>query len=384
MLSQYCDVIKRYDRFIDSCYSEGRGYCLTPRSEVTPYATCFAIYGKHLINKLDSVERNYDLYAETLIRDINLLKQELLLRNVDLRFNKGYLQLLTFALSALSIMNKLDSYSLEDHISELIQEQMIHSLHSIGTFSGKPGTGNLAMFYGIILIYARDYLNTNTDAILDFWIDEHLKYMNRYGFWGCSSGITHLQFQNGYHQYEIFDYLGVDIPSRKKTCEYVASLADPEGHFAPYPGGGGCYDYDAVFMLTPVHTPSDSSYEQLLSLTKTTLLSEQNRDGGFGESNCIRPRRLSRLVKHILLANGPARIERLKYGLTLLRSKHNRIKTHWSRYSREWDESDLWDSWFRMMAIARIDYYAPSTQTSSRGRDDWSFIEFPGIGFKAG
>ena len=28
-------------------------------------------------------------------------------------------------------------------------------------------------------------------------------------------------------------------------------MSDKLGHFAPWPGGGGaCYDYDAIFMLT--------------------------------------------------------------------------------------------------------------------------------------
>ena len=50
--------------------------------------------------------------------------------------------------------------------------------------------------------------------------------------------------------------------------------------------------------------------------------------------------------RHIRSGRGTARVERLRYGLTLLRRRHDRIQTHWSRYSREWSESNLWDSWF--------------------------------------
>jgi hypothetical protein len=68
--------------------------------------------------------------------------------------------------------------------------------------------------------------------------------------------------------------------------------------------------------------------------------------------------------------------ERLRYGLALQRAKHDRIHTHWSGYSRRWDESDLWDSWFRMMTLARID--AALDHQPAAG---WGFINYPGIGY---
>ena len=73
---------------------------------------------------------------------------------------------------------------------------------------------------------------------------------------------------------------------------------------------------------------------------------------------------------------GEARIERLRQSVTLLRPKHNRIHTHWSQYSRRWNESDLWDSWFRMLTIARIDVALDPKKIV-----EWGFIDYPGIGF---
>ena len=71
---------------------------------------------------------------------------------------------------------------------------------------------------------------------------------------------------------------------------------------------------------------------------------------------------------------GRVRAERARFCLTLLRFKHNKIKTHWTKYSREWHESNLWDSWFRMLTIARID------NSISLSSSNWGFINFPGIG----
>jgi hypothetical protein len=161
----------------------------------------------------------------------------------------------------------------------------------------------------------------------------------------------------------------------------VRSLADENGHFAPYPGGGGCYDYDAVFMLTPHGRIPDEASGRLLERTARTLLAEQNADGGFCESHLVRPRSLSKLsgfVRHIWAARGNPGVfrERLRYGLTLQRTKHDRIHTHWSRYSRLWSESNLWDTWFRMLALARID-----VAMNPEHARNWGFIDYPGIGY---
>jgi hypothetical protein len=162
------------------------------------------------------------------------------------------------------------------------------------------------------------------------------------------------------------------------AADCVASLADAHGHFAPYPGGGACYDYDAVFLITGAGDASIRRHRALLLRTAHSILTEQNPDGGFAESLCIRPRSLRnvrRMLQHVCRARGRARIERLRYGLTLQRSRHNRIQTHWSRYSREWGESNLWDSWFRTLTVARIAVALDPAQAS-----DWGFINYPGIG----
>ncbi len=243
---------------------------------------------------------------------------------------------------------------------------------------GAPQSGNQAMFLAIILIHAKNNLSIPTQPEIDNWVRLHLQSMNQFGFWGESKSMSHLQFQNGYHQYEILDYLdfqGIQWDTASKT---IAALADNEGHFAPYLGGGGCYDYDAIFIMTS-DLKISRMYANLLELTASSILSEQNIDGGFCESLRIRPRSIDNFIgtlRHILNSRGQARIERLRFGITLLRPKNNQLHTHWSRYSRGWEESNLWDSWFRMLTIARIDIASNPSKIS-----EWGFINFPGIGF---
>ena len=51
-------------------------------------------------------------------------------------------------------------------------------------------------------------------------------------------------------------------------------------------------------------------------------------------------------------------------------------KTHWTKYSRRWGESNLWDTWFRLLTIARIEI-----SLENENINKWGFIKYPGIGY---
>jgi hypothetical protein len=291
------------------------------------------------------------------------------------------LQLLTFVLSALSILDTLGRDPLGEDVLHVLKRggALEASLRDAGVFRGIPQTGNHAMFHAILLIHAREFLGIDTSEDIGTWVRLHCEAMNEFGFWGPQQAMSHLQFQNGYHQYEILEYLGVHPPLWREAAKQVARLADSEGHFAPYPGGGGCYDYDAVFLLTGVPAGPEPQFASLLWRTARTIVSEQAADGGFCESLRVRPLsigNLRRSILHCAVGTGRVRWERFRRLLALLRSRHDRIHTHWTAYSRGWSESNLWDSWFRMLTVARIEV-ALCASSSSR----WGFISYPGIGF---
>lgn len=373
LLANACN---RFRSFVDSTASADGSWSLTREAESSPYASCFGLFG---LGVNGDVQRNgmSSFNAIRLAEDVRAARG----RHSEVPRSKGYRQLLTFSLSAMQLINALEECLLDDLVREQVPENIDSELAEMGCFEGRAGSGNQAMFLAIFLLHARDRLGMDTQSALDEWVELHLQHMNRFGFWGDDRFMTHLQFQNGYHQHEIFEYLGVDNPKLSATLEAVRSLADDEGHFAPYPGGGGCYDYDAVFMLTPHGRIPDEATRVLLERTAATLLAEQNPDGGFCESHRVRPRswaNLAGFARHVLSARGNpgAFRERLRYALTLQRPKHDRIHTHWSRYSRRWDESDLWDSWFRMLALARID-----VALHPEHAENWGFIDYPGIGY---
>ena len=364
------DLIKQeYGNFIDSCHIQGKGFKLTTKSEISPYALCFAIFGKYLIGDHFFLDKHKEQFNESLRK--NLIQKRL--ECIDkLSTSKPYLQLFTFTLSALKILKCLNTDPLRELTLEIIENKPINLLHNAGVFDGFPGTGNLAMFYGVLLIHANENLNLNLNVEIDSWVNSHLSSMNENGFWGDAKSKFYLQFQNGYHQYEILDYLGVSIGIN--PAKLIIKLADQDGLYAPYRGGGGCYDYDAVYMLTR----SGENNNRLLLKTMDSLLNFRIIDNGFSESHFIRPRNLtniSSMISHIAKSNHATFYERARFGFTLLRPKYNKISTHWSNYSREWNESNLWDSWFRMLTISRIRIY-----NNYDSEENWGFINFPGIG----
>ena len=364
----------KYGEFIDSCHVDEIGYKLSVKSDVSPYALCFAIFGKYLIGDNIFLLANKDFFDHLLRKNISKKRSECI---SNLHLSKPYLQLFTFTLSALKIINTLSGDPLREFTLEIIRNNPNGIIKNAGTFYGKPGTGNLSMFYGILLIHAHENLSNNMESEINFWVKSHVESMNINGFWGKHNSKAYLQFQNGYHQYEILDYLGVLI--NFDASKLVLSLADNSGRFAPYPGGGSCYDYDAIYMLTRVNSNLNS---EIIDKTLSSILLSINPDNGFCESQSIRPLNFTNIlaiIAHISSSNKASFYERTRIGMSLIRPKNNKISTHWSHYSREWSESNLWDAWFRILAIARIRIYNQIDPL-----EKWGFINFPGIGYHVG
>ena len=345
------------------------------------FARAIAVFGATLVGCVDGLKADRALLASKLRADLRSYFRER--QGVRITTDKPLMQALTFTLSALAALGRLDEDPLEDLIKPLLKDDVDDVLKSVGALRGRPQSGNIAMCLAVVLIHARQFLDMDTASALDTWVNLHLTHMNRFGFWGGEQGMTHLQFQNGYHQYEILEYLQVDNPTLSAAKHAVLTLADPSGHFAPYPGGGGCYDYDAVFVLTAGGGVPDADVRSLLERTAGSILHQQGADGGFCESRHVRPRSIAnaqRFSHQVVSAwNRPSLfVERLRYALTLQRPKHDEIHTHWSADGRGWDESNLWDTYFRLLALARIDVALNGSRALS-----WGFLTYPGIGHHA-
>ena len=360
--------------FLKSCRVDDYSFRLCPNSEESPYARCFAIFLTNLL-KDNSLNKNYDQLKNAILIAVKKAHSK---KNIQ---GKEFRQLLAFSLSALSILDKKSPILLNNYIKEQLNIYNKNSLNDLGCLKGSPGSGNHAMFYAIFLIHGQNFINIETKKEQKLWVENHLKTMNKFGFWGESNNLKHLHFQNGYHQYEILEYLNIDIPNISEKLKNIKNLQDRMGHFAPYPGGGGCYDYDAIFLLTSKYINMDANLRSSLLLIYDQLLVEQNEDGGFAENKLInRKSFLFYKLACINLFNSlsmPSLFkERLRLFLSLHLKKNRRIKTHWTEYSRRWDESNLWDTWFRMLTLARIEIYLDKKKIKN-----WGMIKYQGIGY---
>jgi len=377
-------IIERYLNFLSLCYRSDFDFSMTSRDPYSsPFARCFWVFGMHSIKATEMFNVDREKLALAIIRDLQS-KRKSISPGEEL-VSKEYKQLLAFSLSALRILNQKCILQTEEFLVPFCKLNIVDHLDMLRVSEGLAGSGNHAMFLGQFLIEAQNEFQIDTMKMQEKWVDYHLTSMNEFGLWGNSSSLTYLQFQNGYHQYEIFDYLGVETGRETKLVNELLKLADRAGQFAPYPGGGGCFDYDAIYLLHSLSRFADS--DELTNLFRTTLKTislSQNSDGGFAENLWVRPRSFQ---KFLFAANDACKClsqpqvlkEKVLYLCTLQRPKHNQIKTHWSPEPRYWSESNLWDSWFRMLTLARCwAAVEPETQIL------WDWSQGPGIGHSNG
>lgn len=367
--------IARFDAFVDGCRVADADFRLFDGAEATAYARCFGVFALGLTRRRAVLWKSREALIEGLVHDVLTMRGE----GSAPPEAKGYRQLLTLTLSALAILEDAGDKRLAPLVAEQVPTDVSGELERLGCLTGKAQSGNQAMFLAIFLLYAEQHLGTDSKSKLALWTRLHEERMNRFGFWGSIAGPTHLHFQNGYHQYEMFEYLGTRNPQQAAALAAVRAVADWEGHYAPYPGGGGCFDYDAVFVLTPDGRVPDAVTGALLKRTQATIKAEQQANGGFCESLRVRPRlaNLPRFAGRLATAeNGALFKERLRASITLQRPKNDRVITHWSRTHRGWGQANLWDSYFRMLLLARIECaFEPNAAAG------WGFIDFPGIGW---
>ena len=252
-------VRKSYDHRVD--------FRFTPNSDASAFSRCFGIFCYNFLNIQKELEPQTEQIIDKIMSDLDEFKLHRFNIVRDILLDKHYLQLICFSLSAISCispnsLNKIDPSSLIgtfDKLEEAIEKAL--SQRDRSTF------GNINMAHAVLLIWLKNVGAVNTTPILQKWINTHLQKMNKFGFWGENKRPSYLQFQNGYHQYEILDFLGIQTKKDKEAAQMVSMLADFDGHFAPYPGGGGCYDFDATFMITRLSGKALHHYENLLLRT---------------------------------------------------------------------------------------------------------------------
>ena len=292
-------------------------------------------------------------------------------------------QLTCFCLSALGILNSVPLHPLSFVKQWQTPSDVREYLLERGCHKGLPGSGNKAMFQAVFLTY--EYERTRDPQLLkkiDAWFEFHDQHQNQNGFWGKDLRSHYLSgMQNGFHQLVLYFYWKRKVPNLKKIIDITLNCQDVAGFFAPTPGGEACYDYDAIHILTTAYNMIDYKRPQRkASLAKAAkaIAGNQNPDGGFCQSKAKMENALDfmKQIPFCLYSRLPYLwYFRSKANISVLLKKRHRIHTGWTKDSRTWYESNLWDTWFRSLALAQI-----SCILNDRDFTDFNFHKTTGLG----
>ena len=292
-------------------------------------------------------------------------------------------QLTCFCLSALGILGSSPRYPLT-FLSEWPDDRSVKDyLGRIGCADGVRSSGNNAMFLGIFLSYQVErFRDESARQRLEAWFQWHNEHQNpNTGFWGTARRLIYYGgFQNALHQFLVFNYWNRPISYAPRIIDRILAVQDTDGFFAPWPGGASCYEYDALDTL--VHLSTRNLYrrqEVIDALAKAleSLVRTQNADGGFCQS-LMRPKNAPELLQSLYRrrsADPYLYCYRAKATLRSMRPKVSTIRTGWTQIGRTWTDSNLWDTWFRCLAIAEV-------QTALSEADlPWRFHDVIGLGW---
>tara|TARA_B100001175_G_C19495776_1_gene635203 strand:+ start:230 stop:1312 length:1083 start_codon:yes stop_codon:yes gene_type:complete len=300
--------------------------------------------------------------------------------NTDNANKKPLYQLNTFCLSALGILDAAPIHKLKFSDEYLTVGYLEKYLEKHNCLNGLPGSGNFAMFLGIFITHRlKDYESSDYKLILNNWFKKHDENIKINGLWGDSfSDSTVWGFQNALHQLIIYKYWEKFPPKVNVLVNKILVLQDKQGNYGALPGGSGCFDYDASFILLNFATDQDSSrvYNQLLKLHNSIILS-QNKDGGFCETNRY-PKNIIQLYKgaknYSNDYNFISFFYRLREMVRYLKKEKQYHSNHWSQEAYKLEDSDLWNTWFRLLTIAQIEKkYIKNVK--------WNFHKTIGLGY---
>jgi hypothetical protein len=370
-------------------------YRLNRRASPTPFASCFAVFVRHLFSVLGALpngERAAWLASLQAYQDpaTGLFSDSAhAARSPDAAHDATHLdhQLTTFCLSAVHALGGRPLYPLR-FLDEWQDPGRLCAWLDRLDWTNPWNSGNKAMFLGIFLLYDRDFIgNARSRPAMDAWFDWHDRHQNpQTGFWGQGRRATYIDGLGGaFHQFTLYHYANRPLRCAEQIIDRTLLLQQPDGLYSPILGGATCYELDAADVLVQLHR-RHSSYRSdavraALARILTGTLANQNPDGGF----CWGHPRIFSFPDYWRLAADITRHRSLYFWYLTWRATAAlhlrwplRLRTGWADQPRAWNESSIFDTWFRCLTIAEISEVLTDTPYAAL---EWKFLSVPGLGW---
>ena len=345
-------------------------YRLHVGAEPTVFASCFALFFLCLCRETEKWSREEKTawleYIQSFQRPDNGLFSDpnAKARITDAAHDQSHLdnQLTGFCLSALRIFGVESRYPILYVERWFDPNYMRHWLDQLN-WRQCSNSGNKAMFIAIMLTAELERGNARARDGLKSWFQWHNENAEKVtSYWGEKVECRYFQGMKGFvHQFLIYNYMECKVPNLHAATDRTLLLQQPDGLFSPMLDGGSCDDLDAIHILScSYHFEPYRRNEIKAALRRCLgpLLGNQNPDGGF----CWAQRRKLSFKDWISLTlhnirTGDPLLTYLALRTALSGQIHLKkmIKTGWSSGARNWSDSSLWDTWFRVLAIAEID-----------------------------
>ncbi|MFK5892046.1 MAG: hypothetical protein QM504_02370 [Pseudomonadota bacterium] len=369
---------------------------MSESTDDTIFTSCFAAFLYDLLGGVDELtederkewldfilshqDKETGLFHDSFADDRNLSKAH------DLRYVTW--QLTTFCISAVHALRGELRYPLKFLETEgLNKADKIRSTLQSFNWNNPWGAGNLAMFLGIMLIEdaVQKGQSMEIESIKTFF-DWHDDYQNKKtGFWGKGKPA---EYHNGlfgaYHQYLLYFYADRDLKCKKQIIDRIISFQNIDGMFAPQMGGGGCEDIDAIDTLVQLSLRTDyrtDDVKNVLHKSYQAITALESDKGGFiwGVRKRYGP---FMYLRNLFSFYRNREFQQWVFvNRRFVREQLNPVKP---RHPEGWvsrgipvDESDLFSTWFRLLAIA----YASKIIDTPHSHLNWHYLDAQGLGW---
>jgi len=284
-----------------------------------------------------------------------------------------------FGLGVLEVFGQHATYPLEFLSKFLHDVNLVTWLDSLN-WNNPWLESNRVMYLASFLI--REWERTGDQAFkreidcLFDWLDAHQSPDT--GFWGDNQSRDKFNAMAGaFHFYFYYFYLGRQVNYVNQIIDHTLELQQSDGLYDPRGGGGACLDLDAIDILVKFSMLTDHRKDDIKeSLHKSfqSIIRNQNADGGFCE--CKRPSPVIRSRKRKLLKL--IGLDGIFFPQSEQPPVEYKRQIKWDKLRYRVDESNLWASWFRPLALALISKRYPGEYIDTI---EWQFGKGPFIGW---